>query len=155
MPFSGVRISFYLWIPQIFGRTPWAGDQSSAKASTYTGQHNTEKHRYTSMPRAEFEPAVPMFEQPKTVLALDRVAIENGSLGYYDLKEHNPWFDKCSKFLDQRKYVKLQVLQNPRQTNGDNMKIARSRTSRNFREKKREYLKEKISELLTKAKTKI
>jgi hypothetical protein len=43
------------------------GDQSSAKASTYT-----EKHRHTSMPRAGFEPVIPMFERPKTVLALDR-----------------------------------------------------------------------------------
>jgi len=28
------------------------------------------------MPRAELEPAIPMFERPKTVLALDRAAIE-------------------------------------------------------------------------------
>jgi hypothetical protein len=78
MPFLGVGISFYLWILQTFGRTPWAGDQSSAKASTYIGQHNTEKRRHTSMPRAGFEPAIPMFEQPKTVLALDGAAIETG-----------------------------------------------------------------------------
>jgi hypothetical protein len=30
------------------------------------------------MPRAGFETAIPMFEQPKTVLALDRSAIETG-----------------------------------------------------------------------------
>jgi hypothetical protein len=67
---------FYLWILQTFGRTPWVGDQYSAKASTYTGQHNTEKHRHTSMPRGGFEPAIPMSEWPKTVLALVRAAIE-------------------------------------------------------------------------------
>jgi hypothetical protein len=79
MPFLKLRIfSFYLWILQTFGRTPWAGDQSSAKASTYTGQHNTEKHRHISMTRPGFEPAIPVFERPKTVLALDRAAIETG-----------------------------------------------------------------------------
>jgi hypothetical protein len=30
------------------------------------------------MPQAEFEPAIPMFERPKTVLALDRAATETG-----------------------------------------------------------------------------
>jgi hypothetical protein len=42
MPFSGV--GFFLFTYRsfyTFGSTPWAGDQSSAKASTYTGQHNT------------------------------------------------------------------------------------------------------------------
>jgi hypothetical protein len=52
--------------------SPWAGDQSSAKASTYTG--------------AGFEPAIPMFEWLKAVLSLDRVAIETGLLKDYPLK---------------------------------------------------------------------
>jgi hypothetical protein len=44
------------------------------------------------------------------------------SLGYYELKQHKPWFDKgCSKFLDQRKQAKLQWLQNPSEINGDNL----------------------------------
>jgi hypothetical protein len=30
------------------------------------------------MPRAGFKPEIPMFERPKTVLALDRSAIETG-----------------------------------------------------------------------------
>jgi hypothetical protein len=30
------------------------------------------------MPRPGFEPAISMFERPKTVLALDRAAIETG-----------------------------------------------------------------------------
>jgi len=35
--------------------------------STYTGQHNTEKRGHISMPRAGFEPAIPVFERSKTV----------------------------------------------------------------------------------------
>jgi hypothetical protein len=35
------------------------------------------------MPRAEFETAIPMFERPKTVLALDRSAIETGYIKIY------------------------------------------------------------------------
>jgi hypothetical protein len=40
-------------------------------------------------------------------------------------------------------------LQNPNQINGDNLKNLRSKTSRTFRNKKREYLKGKINELET------
>jgi len=36
------------WIHETFGRTPWAGDQSSAKACTYTEQHNTQKDIHPS-----------------------------------------------------------------------------------------------------------
>jgi hypothetical protein len=33
------------------------------------------------------------------------------SLGYYELKEHKPWFDEgCSKLLDQSNEAKLQWL---------------------------------------------
>jgi hypothetical protein len=44
----------------------------------HTEQHNTEKRRHTSMPRASFEPAISTSERPKTVLASDRSAIETG-----------------------------------------------------------------------------
>jgi hypothetical protein len=52
-------------------------DEGSAqhKASIYTGQNNTEKHGHTSMPQAEFEPAIPVLKQLKTVHALDCAAI--------------------------------------------------------------------------------
>jgi hypothetical protein len=41
------------------------------------------------MPLAEFEPAIPMFERPKTVLALDHAAIETGANGLlYETKIH-------------------------------------------------------------------
>jgi hypothetical protein len=42
--------------------------------------HNTEKRRHTSMPRAGFEPVIPVFERPKTVRALDRAAIGTGHI---------------------------------------------------------------------------
>jgi hypothetical protein len=41
---------------------------------------NTQKRRHTSKPRAGFEPAIPMFERPMTVLALDCAATETGNL---------------------------------------------------------------------------
>jgi len=49
------------------------------KAITYTGQHNTEKFGHTSMPRAGFEPTIPMFVQLNTVRALDSAVIGIGT----------------------------------------------------------------------------
>jgi hypothetical protein len=41
------------------------------------------------------------------------------SLGYYEPKQHKPWFDKgCSELLDKRKQAKLQWLQYPREIKG-------------------------------------
>jgi hypothetical protein len=35
--------------------------------------------------------------------------IVKGSLGYYEIKQHKPWFDEgCSELLDQKKQAKLQ-----------------------------------------------
>jgi hypothetical protein len=48
----------------------------------------------------------------------------------------------------------MQWLQNPSQTNGDNLNNVRRETSRNFGNKKREYLKEKKIELKTNSKNK-
>jgi hypothetical protein len=77
------------------------------------------------------------------------------SLGYCELKKRKPWFDQaCSNLVDQRKDFKLQWLQDPSEINGDNMKIVRLEASRYFRNKKREYLKEKINELATNNKKK-
>jgi hypothetical protein len=53
-----------------------AGGSARRKASTDTGQHNTETRGHTSMPRAGFETAISMFERQKTVLASDRAAVE-------------------------------------------------------------------------------
>jgi hypothetical protein len=78
------------------------------------------------------------------------------SLGYYELKQHKPWFDEgCSKLLDKMKQAKLQWLQDPSEINGDNLKNVRRETSRHFRNKKREYQKDKINELAMISKNKI
>jgi hypothetical protein len=66
------------------------------------------------------------------------------------LKQHKAWFDEeCSTLLDKRNQTIFQWLQIPSQTNGDNLKNVRHETSRTFRNKKREYLKEKMNELET------
>jgi hypothetical protein len=48
-----------------------AGGSARCKASTYTGQHNTEKRKDPCLEWDGFEPTIPVFERPKTVLALD------------------------------------------------------------------------------------
>jgi hypothetical protein len=77
------------------------------------------------------------------------------SLGYFELKKHKPWFDEgCSKLLDQRKQAKLQWLQDPSKINGDNLNNVRREARRHFRNKRREYLKDKINKLATNSKNK-
>jgi hypothetical protein len=68
------------------------------------------------------------------------------SIGHCELKHHKPWFDKeCSKLVDQMKQAKLQRLQDPCEVNKDNLSYVRR--ERHFRNKKREYLKDKTYEL--------
>ena len=44
------------------------------------------------------------------------------SLGLHELKENRPWFDEeCLDFLDQRKQAKMQWMQDPSQSNVDNL----------------------------------
>jgi hypothetical protein len=63
------------------------------------------------------------------------------------LKKHKPWFDEgCSELLDQRKQAKLQWLQDPSVINLNNV---RREASIYFKNKKREYLKDKINDLAT------
>ena len=78
------------------------------------------------------------------------------SLGLYELKQHKPWFgEECLGFLDQRKQTKMQWLQDPSQSNADNLNNnVRHEISRHFRNKKKEYLKAKIDELETNCKIK-
>jgi hypothetical protein len=72
------------------------------------------------------------------------------SIGYFEFKEHKLWLDeRCTKLLDQRKQAKLQCLQDPSEINGDNLDNVRCEASRHFRNKKREYLKDKINYLST------
>jgi hypothetical protein len=58
------------------------------------------------------------------------------------------------KTIRLKEVAQLQWLQNPSQTNGDNLKNARCETSRTFRNKMREYLKEKVQGLETNSKRK-
>jgi hypothetical protein len=77
------------------------------------------------------------------------------SLGYYELNKHKPWFDEgCSKLLDQRKQAKLQWLQYQNEINGDNLNNVGHEASRHFRNKKWDYLKDKINELAMNSKNK-
>jgi len=77
------------------------------------------------------------------------------SLGLHELKQHKPWFDEeCLGFLDQRKRAKIQWMQDPSQSNIENLNNVRRDASRHFRNKKKAYLKAKIEELETNSKIK-
>jgi len=77
------------------------------------------------------------------------------ALGLTDWKQHEPWFDEESLgFLDQRKQVKIQWLQDPSQSNVGNLNNVRRYASRHCRNKTKEYPKAKNDELDTKSKVK-
>jgi hypothetical protein len=60
------------------------------------------------------------------------------SLGIHERKQHKPWFDeKCLVILDQRKQAKMQWIQDPNESNVDNLNNVRRDASRHFREKSR------------------
>jgi hypothetical protein len=69
-------VSLQFLNPETVGRTPWMGDQPAARPLPTQTQN---KHRQTPMPSVGFEPTVPVFEQAKTVHALDHVATMMGS----------------------------------------------------------------------------
>jgi len=78
------------------------------------------------------------------------------SQGLRELKQHKPWLDEeCLGLLDQRKQATMQWLQDPKQSNVDNLNNVRREASRHFRNKRKEYLRAKIEELETKSKTNI
>ena len=67
------------------------------------------------------------------------------SLVLHEWKQHKPWFDReCVDFLDQRKQAKMQCIQDPSQSNVDNLNNVRRNVSRHFRNKKKAYLKAKL-----------
>jgi uncharacterized FlaG/YvyC family protein len=69
-------------------------------------------------------------------------------LGYCESKHRKPLFDEeCSELVDRRKEAKLRWLQDPSEANENNLSDVRRKASRQFRNKKREYLKDKINEL--------
>ena len=60
------------------------------------------------------------------------------SLGLYELKQHKPWFDEeYLGILDQRKQAKMQWVQDPNQSNVDNLNNVRREATRHFRNKKK------------------
>jgi hypothetical protein len=64
------------------------------------------------------------------------------------LKQHKPWFnEESSQFVHQKKQAKMQWLQDPNQSNVDNLNNVSHTASRHFRNKKKEYLEPKIDEL--------
>jgi len=66
------------------------------------------------------------------------------SLGMHEWKQHKPWFhEECSGFLDQRKRAKIQWVQDPCQSNVDNLNSVRHEVGRHFMSKKKEYLRAK------------
>ena len=60
------------------------------------------------------------------------------------MKQHKTWFDEKSLFLDPRKQAKMQWLQDPNQSNVDNLNNVRCEASRHVRNKRKEYVKAKI-----------
>jgi hypothetical protein len=59
------------------------------------------------------------------------------SLGLHERKHHNPCFyAECIQFLDKRKQAKIQWLQNPNQSIGDNLNNVKREASTHFRNKK-------------------
>jgi len=67
-----------------------------------------------------------------------------------EFKQNKPWFDEeCLGFLDQRMWAKIQWIQDPCQSNEDNLNKVRREVSSHFRNKKKAYLSAKIEELET------
>jgi hypothetical protein len=76
-------------------------------------------------------------------------------IGLHESKSYKPWFvEECLNLVDRRKRAKLQWLQDPSEVNEDNLSSVRREASRHFRNKKREYLKDKINEINLNSKNK-
>ena len=59
------------------------------------------------------------------------------SLGLYEFKQNNPWFDEeCLGLLNQRKRTKMKWIQDPSQSNLDSLNNVRREVSRHFRKRK-------------------
>jgi hypothetical protein len=77
------------------------------------------------------------------------------SLGLRESKQHKPWFhEECLGFLDRRKWAKMQWMQDPSQSNVQNLDKVRRDASRHLRNKKKAYMKAKIEKLETNSKIK-
>jgi hypothetical protein len=70
------------------------------------------------------------------------------SIGLCESNSYKPWFDEeCLKLVDRRKQAKLQLLQDPNIVHEDNFRNIKRDASRRFRNKEREYLKGKITDI--------
>jgi hypothetical protein len=77
------------------------------------------------------------------------------SIGLCESNSYKPWFDEeCLKLVVRRKQAELQWLQEPSIVNEGNLRNVRRDASRRFRNKKREYLKGKITDIEIKSKNK-
>ena len=75
------------------------------------------------------------------------------SLSVHELKENKPWFDEeCLGFYDQRKHAKMQWIQDPSQSDVDNLNNVGREVSRHFRNRKKAYLRATIEEHETNSK---
>jgi Holliday junction resolvase-like predicted endonuclease len=70
------------------------------------------------------------------------------SIALCESKSYKSWFDEeCLKLVDRRKQAKLQWLQDPNVVNENNLRNVRREVIRHFRNKEREYLKGKITDI--------
>jgi hypothetical protein len=77
------------------------------------------------------------------------------SLGLHESKQHKPWYDaECLGILDRRKQAKMHWMQDPSQSNVENLNKVRGDASRHLRNKKTAHMKAKIEELETNSKIK-
>jgi hypothetical protein len=77
------------------------------------------------------------------------------SLWLHESKQHKSWFDEESLgSLDRRKQDKMQWVQDPSQSNVENLNKVRRDASRHLRNKKKAYMKARIEELETNTKLK-
>ena len=66
----------------------------------------------------------------------------------HEWKQRKPWFDEeCLGSLAERKRAKRRWVQDPCQSNVDNLNSVRREVSRHFRNKKKEYLRAKMRNL--------
>jgi hypothetical protein len=70
------------------------------------------------------------------------------SLGYCESKHHKPWYnEECFKTTDRSKQAELQWFHYPIVENEDNISNVRREARRHFRNKKWDYLKDRVNEL--------
>ena len=70
------------------------------------------------------------------------------NLNLHELKRRKAWFDEvCLGFLDQRKLAKMQEIQDPSETDVNNLNNVRCEARVHFRNKKLVYPKAKFEEL--------